>query len=154
MNSPLPAARPRVLVVGYRKFGELMNVVAEEFRDRAEIRIVEHLMIGDEPSGAVLGREGADMVISAGANATWLAAMLSVPVVALEVTDAELVEAIAKARDIAPRILLLSYGEPRAVLAPLERLAGLEIEQRSYKTVDEAREQFLLARGSGCGVVV
>ena len=66
-----PLLRPRVLIVGYRKFGQLMNAAAEEFRDRAEIRVIEHLMGSDEPSGTVLGQEGADVVISAGANAAW-----------------------------------------------------------------------------------
>ena len=101
-------ARPRVLIVGYRKFGQLMNAVADEFRERADIRIVEHLMGGDEPSGSVLGQEGVDVVISAGANAAWLAATLTVPVVALEISDADIVEAIAKASEFARRILLLT----------------------------------------------
>lgn len=146
--------RPRVLIVGYRKFGQLMNAAAEEFRDRADIRVIEHLMGGDEPSGTVLGQEGADVVISAGANAAWLAATLSVPVVSLEVTDADVVEAIARASEISRRILLLTYGSPRPILEPLRRLSGLEVEQRNYMTVDEAREAFLLARRAGIDVVV
>jgi propionate catabolism operon transcriptional regulator len=147
-------ARPRVLIVGYRKFGQLMNAVADEFRERADIRIVEHLMGGDEPSGSVLGQEGVDVVISAGANAAWLAATLTVPVVALDISDADVVEAIAKASEFARRILLLTYGEPRPIIEPLRRLSGLELEQRNYITVDEAREQFLLARRAGFEVVV
>ena len=73
MVSAAALSRPRVLIVGYRKFGQLMNAVADEFRERADIRVIEHLMGGDEPSGTVLGQEGADVVISAGANAAWLA---------------------------------------------------------------------------------
>ena len=154
MAAPPAQPRPRVLIVGYRKFGQLMNAAAEEFRDRADIRVVEHLIGGDEPLGAVLGQEGADVVISAGANAAWLAATLSVPVVSLEVTDADVVEAIARASEISRRILLLTYGGPRSILEPLCRLSGLAVEQRNYMTVDEAREGFLLARRAGIEVVV
>ena len=154
MVSAAALSRPRVLIVGYRKFGQLMNAVADEFRERADIRVIEHLMGGDEPSGTVLGQEGADVVISAGANAAWLAATLSVPVVSLEITDADVVEAIARASEISRRILLLTYGGARSILEPLRKLSGLEVEQKNYMTVDEAREEFLLARRSGFEVVV
>jgi len=154
MVSAAALSRPRVLIVGYRKFGQLMNAVADEFRERADIRVIEHLMGGDEPSGTVLGQEGADVVISAGANAAWLAVTLSVPVVSLEITDADVVEAIARASEISRRILLLTYGGARPILEPLRKLSGLEVEQKNYMTVDEAREEFLRARRSGFEVVV
>ncbi len=154
MVSSSAFAKPRILIVGYRKFGQLMNAVADEFRERAEIRVIEHLMGGDEPSGTVLGQEGADVVISAGANAAWLAATLTVPVVSLEITDADVVEAIARASEVSRRILLLTYGGARPILESLRKLSGLEVEQRNYMTVDEAREEFLIARRAGFDVVV
>jgi len=147
-------ARPRILVAGYRKFGQLMNAVADEYRERADIHIVEYLIGADGTFDEEVGRHGADVVISAGANGAWLAATLAVPVLSLEVSDADIVEALAKARELSSRILLVSYGGPRAILDPLARLSGLEIEHRSYQTVDEAREQFLLARRDSFDVVI
>jgi transcriptional regulator, propionate catabolism operon regulatory protein len=145
---------PKILVVGYRKFSQLMNTVAPEFRDSADIRILEHLMAADVGMGEIVERMAAEVVISAGANGAYLAATLDVPVLSLTLSDADVVEAIAKARELSRRILLITYGEDFPLLGSLARLADVEIDHRSYQTADEAREQFLLAARAAPEVVV
>jgi len=141
------AERPGVLVVGYRKFAQLMNTVVPEFRARAELRIIEHIFDADGVIGDLVGRHRADVVVSAGANAAYLAATLDVPVISLRVSDVDMLEALTKASELSRRVTVMTYGSEHAILQRLERLLGIDIDLRSYQTAHEAREKFLLARG-------
>jgi propionate catabolism operon transcriptional regulator len=138
---------PRVLVVGYRKFAQLMNTVVPEFRTRADLRIIEHIFDADGVIGDLVGRHRADVVVSAGANAAYLAATLDVPVISLRVSDVDMLEALTKASELSRRVTVATYGAEHAILPRLERLLGIGIDLRSYQTAHEAREKFLLARG-------
>jgi len=150
----IPSAQPRILIVGYRKYSQLMNTVVPEFRDRADIRILEHVLAAEVGMDELVQRQGADVVISAGANAAYLAATLDVPVLSLQVHDADVAEAIAKARELSRRMVLITYGEDYPLLQSLRRLADIELEHRAYHTADEAREQFMLAARSAPGVII
>ena len=99
----------RVLIVGYRKFSELINAIMPEFADEAEVTIVESVASRDTEYHSLVARHNPDVVASAGSNAAYLASTLSVPVIGQPVTDTDIIEALAKARLIDPRVHLFNY---------------------------------------------
>lgn len=72
----------KVLVVGYRKFSELINALLPEFSDEADIVIVESVASDQRDYSELVKHHAADVVVSAGSNAAYLKATLKVPVVA------------------------------------------------------------------------
>lgn len=141
--------RVKVLVAGYRKFSELINALLPEFAEEADFDIVEFVASEQQDYKDLARRHGADVVISAGSNASYLKATLSVPVLAQPVTDADVIEAIAKARKIASRVHVFTYsGEPgisERVFGSLSEMLNAQIVHKSYTTTDEATEALLLS---------
>lgn len=141
--------RVRILVVGYRKFSELINVLLPEFEQDVEVTIVESIATGNTDYSGLVQKHRPDVVISAGSNAAYLRATLSVPVLSQPVTDTDVLEALAKARKISRRVHVFTYAEKpgpsERLFASLPEFADLEVLHHSYSTADEANETLLLA---------
>ncbi|TCO75904.1 sigma 54-interacting transcriptional regulator [Chromatocurvus halotolerans] len=141
--------RVKVLVVGYRKFSELINALLPEFSDEADVVIVESVASDHRDYSDMVKRYAADVVVSTGSNAAYLKATLKVPVVSQRVSDTDVIEALGKARRVAPTMHLFSYsGEPEPsarLLESLPELLGVSVQAHSYTTTDEAAESLLLA---------
>ncbi|MFN2328649.1 MAG: sigma 54-interacting transcriptional regulator [Chromatocurvus sp.] len=141
--------RVNVLVVGYRKFSELINALLPEFADEAEVSIVESVASEQRDYSDLVKRYAADVVVSAGSNAAYLKATLKVPVVSQRVSDTDVIEAIAKARKVASLVHVFSYAaepEPSArLLESLPELLGVSVQAHTYTTTDEAAECLMLA---------
>ncbi len=141
--------RVKVLVVGYRKFSELINALLPEFADEADVAIVESVASEQRDYTDLVKRHAADVVVSAGSNAAYLKATLKVPVVAQPVSDTDVIEAMAKARKIASRVHIFTYAsepEPSArLLESLPELMGITVYTHTYTTTDGAAESLLLA---------
>lgn len=139
----------KVLVVGYRKFSELINALLPDFANEADVAIVESVATEQSDYSALVKRHAADVVVSAGSNAAYLKATLKVPVVAQPVSDTDVIEAMAKARKIASRVHIFTYAsepEPSArLLESLPDLLGISVYAHTYTTTDEALESLLLA---------
>ena len=150
--------RVNVLVVGYRKFSELINALLPEFADEADVVIVESVASDQRDYSEMVKRYAADVVVSAGSNAAYLKATLKVPVVSQRVSDTDVIEAIGKARRVASTMHLFSYSEepePSArLLDSLPELLGVSVQARSYTTTDEAAESLLLALASEAPEVI
>ncbi|KGE04499.1 sigma 54-interacting transcriptional regulator [Pseudohaliea rubra] len=141
--------RVRILVVGYRKFSELINVLLPEFEQDAEVTIVESIASGNTDYSDLVEKHRPDVIISAGANAAYLRSTLAVPVLSQPVTDTDVLEALAKARKLSRRVHIFTYadksGPSHRFLASLPELCDLELCHHSYSTADEANESLLLA---------
>lgn len=141
--------RVRILVIGYRKFSELINVLLPEFEQDVEATIVESIATGSSDYTKVVDRYRPDVVVSAGSNAAFLRATLSVPVLSQPVTDTDVIEALGKARKISRRIHVFNYAEgtgpSERLFASLPEITDLELRHISYSTADEANESLLLA---------
>jgi propionate catabolism operon transcriptional regulator len=139
----------RVLIIGYRRFSELINAVMPEFEDEAEVTIVESVASGNTEYHTLVARHAPDVVASAGSNAAYLNATLPVPVISQPVTDTDIVEALAKARRIASDVHLFSYQPEHAPLPRLfNSLPGLldvEFTHHPYSTSSQAAEMLELA---------
>jgi transcriptional regulator, propionate catabolism operon regulatory protein len=141
--------RVRILVVGYRKFSELINVLLPEFEQDVEVTIVESIASSNTDYSGLVEKYRPDVVVSAGANAAYLRRTLSVPVLSQPVTDTDVLEALSKARKLSRRVHIFTYTEKAGptdrLFASLPELTDLELCHHSYSTADEANECLLLA---------
>ncbi|MEQ8515594.1 MAG: sigma 54-interacting transcriptional regulator [Chromatocurvus sp.] len=136
-------------MVGYRKFSELIHVLLPEFEEEVEVTIVESIATGKTDYFSLMEKHKPDAVISAGANAAYLRATLSVPVLSQPVTDTDVLEALGKARKISRRIHVFTYAEKQGpserLFASLPEITDLDLLHYKYSTADEAKESLLLA---------
>ena len=142
------SGRVRVLIIGYRKFSELINAVIPEFEQDADVTIVESVANANTSYVSLIERHRPDVVASAGSNAAYLANTLALPVISQPVTDTDLIEALAKARRISRRVHLFTY-QPENQPAPrlfdsLPGLLDMELVQHCYSTSGEANEKLQL----------
>jgi propionate catabolism operon transcriptional regulator len=140
-------ARVRILLVGYRKFSELINSILPEYEADADITLIESVASSSVDYQALVATHRPDVVASAGSNATYLQNTLKLPVIAQPVTAADVVDALARARRIGRRISLFTY-EAQPELSPrlFRALPGLtdgELVHETYSTTDEALEKLL-----------
>ncbi|WOJ96357.1 sigma 54-interacting transcriptional regulator [Congregibacter brevis] len=153
------SSRARILLIGYRKFSELINSVLPDYKDEAEIIIVESVASGSVDYQALVKEHKPDVIASAGSNAAFLQNSLKLPVIAQPVTDTDIVDAVARARRIAERVHVFTYAaapesEGRLFTA-LPALLGGNLQHESYATTDEAAEKLLaMAAARSADVVV
>lgn len=147
--SPVRPDRVKILIVGYRKFSELINAVSPEFSDEAEVTIFESLAHGNAEYHSLVARHGPDVVASAGSNAAYLANTLSEPVISQPVTDTDIIDALAKASRISKNIHLFTYqpdnAPPSRLFNSLPGLLDINLVHHCYSTSDEANERLQLA---------
>ncbi len=141
--------RVRMLLIGYRGFSELINSVTQEFADQVDVNIVESLAGGNTDYHDLVAKRQPDVVASAGSNAAYLAATLSVPVISQQVTDTDVIEALATARRLSRRIHLFLY-QPENTPSPrlfqsLPGLLDVDVVFHSYSTARQASQLLHLA---------
>lgn len=150
--------RARILLIGYRKFSELINSVVAEYKDEAEIIIVESVASGSVDYHALVKEHQPDVVASAGSNAAFLQNSLKIPVLSQPVTDTDIIDAVARARRIGERVHVFTYAakpEPESRLfKALPSLLGDGLRHESYTTTDEAAELLLAMAAAGSADVV
>ncbi|MFK7830799.1 MAG: sigma 54-interacting transcriptional regulator [Congregibacter sp.] len=145
--------RARILLIGYRKFSELIISVIPEYADVAQIEIVESVASGSVDYHALVREHKPDVVASAGSNAAYLQNTLKLPVIAQPVTTTDVLEAVGRARRIGRRIQVFTYAaQPELSDRLFEVLPALTdgaLQHQKYRTTDEAAEM-LLAAVAGC----
>ena len=159
MKRPAPADRladkPVIWTVSVSRLSELFRDITLEFDGVADIEPI-HLGF-DEAVRAIrerLASERCDVVISAGSNGAYLKSRLPVPVVVARASGFDVMQALARARQISPRIGLVTYQEAMPALTEFQQMFGLDIAQRTYATEEDARAvvQELKAGGVQAGV--
>jgi propionate catabolism operon transcriptional regulator len=150
--------RARILLIGYRKFSELINSVLPEYQDEAEIVIVESVASGSVDYHALVREHRPDVVASAGSNAAYLQNALNLPVIAQPVTETDVLDALARARRIGRRIQIFSYAaQPELSERFFRLIPGLmeeSVRHETYSTTDEAAEKLLALAAAGEADVV
>jgi propionate catabolism operon transcriptional regulator len=134
------ADKPVIWTVSVSRLSELFRDITLEFDDLADIEPI-HLGF-DEAVRHIrerLADERCDAVISAGSNGAYLKSRLPVPVIVARASGYDVMQALARARQLSPRIALVTYQEPVPALAEFQRMFGLEIVQRTYATEEDAR---------------
>ena len=152
------SARVRILLIGNRKFSELINSILPEYADEADITLIESVASASVDYQALVAKYRPDVIASAGSNATYLQNTLHLPVVGQPVTEADVVDAVARARRIGHRVRLFTYAaqpelSPRLFEA-LPVLTGGAFTHETYNTTDEASEKLFAEVADGETVVV
>jgi len=94
------------------------------------------------------------VLIAAGSNAAYLRSRLEVPLVPIQANGFDLMEALARARRIAPRIGLVTHATDVPTFGSFQHSFGLDIEHRRFVTREDARDCIADMRANGIEVIV
>jgi len=148
-----PSARTRIWAVGISRLSGLYQDILADYEDRAEVRLVARGFddaveaIGQAAPGAV------DVVVAAGSNGAYLRSRVQVPVVLVNVTGFDVMDALTRARRSAQSIGLITYGEPPMELSRFTSAFGITLEHRSYRSAQDAENQVLDLKEHGVHVI-
>jgi transcriptional regulator, propionate catabolism operon regulatory protein len=139
---PTTMTLPRIVAVGYKGLSRLIHSLTPEYKNLAKIRIIDELF--DDAVALARGideRGEADIFLSGGANGAFLRDTVSRPVVQIKISGLDLIHAIKRAQKVSDRIAFVTYQQKNSELSDVNQLLGFDIEQRTYKTLDDARDQ-------------
>ncbi|QGZ64184.1 propionate catabolism operon regulatory protein PrpR [Paraburkholderia acidisoli] len=156
---PAPGAsaefRPRVWAMGISRLRDLFRDIAREYDDRAEVRVVAR---GFEEAAAEIAAAGPgqrpDVVIASGSNGSYLKPRVDVPVVLVQATGFDVMQALARARREADHVALVTYGETPAEVRRFASAFDIDVTFASYHSVQDAEACVLDLRDRGVGAVV
>ena len=147
--------QPVIWTVSVSRLTGLLGDVIPEFDRRARI---EQINLGFEEAVALINQrlrqEHCDVVIAGGSNAAWLRSRLDVPLVPIQANGFDLMEALARARRIAPRIGLVTHASDVPTFGSFQDSFGLQIEHRRFVTREDARDCIADLRANGIEVIV
>ncbi|KVE30092.1 propionate catabolism operon regulatory protein PrpR [Burkholderia singularis] len=146
--------RPRIWAVGISRLRALFRDIADEYDERADLRIVARGYEEAITALATAGAERPDAIVAAGSNGTYLKTRVRVPVVLVNPTGFDVMHALARARRDAARIAFVSHGDAPAEVRSLAAAYGLDVAFASYQTAQEARLRVLELRERGIETVV
>jgi propionate catabolism operon transcriptional regulator len=141
--------------MGYKGLSRLVHSVLTEFEHKADIVVIDQVFDDALALAQELERDGeTDLIISAGANATILRSALKLPVVTIKVSGYDVMLALMKARAVSERVGIVTYRDPIPELEATKSLLKLEVSQRTYQTLEDARDCFRSLASDGFEVIV
>ncbi|MEM5313744.1 propionate catabolism operon regulatory protein PrpR [Paraburkholderia sp. JHI869] len=147
--------RPRVWAMGISRLRDLFRDIAGEYDELADLRVVPR---GFEEAVAEIAAAGPnqrpDVVVAAGSNGTYLKARIDLPVVLVQPTGFDVMQALARARREAELVALVTYGETPAEVQRFATAYGINVVFGQYRTVQDAEACVLDLRDRGVGAVV
>ena len=113
MNPATPSgpAKPRVIAVGMHRLRSFFNELAPSYADRATVSVIDRGF--EEAATQILKMarlERVDVLVAAGSNGEYLRQRLDIPVVLVRVGGYDVMRALGRARDLSPRMALVTYG--------------------------------------------
>lgn len=146
---------PVVAVVGHERLTPLIQRLEPEFRGKAQILIYEDLFEHALAlSERLMAQHSADVLLSAGANGTYLQENTSFPIALIRVTGYDLMRALVRAREYDHRIGLVAYRQTMPELAEVTHIFRFDVAQRSYETIGQATAAIRELGGLGYKVIV
>ena len=149
------ADKPVIWTVSVSRLSDLFRDITLEYDHLASI---EPLQLGFEEAARTLRErlalEHCDVVIAAGSNAAYLKGRISVPVVVAKASGFDVMQALARARRVSPRIGVITYQEPLRELGDFAATFGIDIAQRTYATREDARASIKELKAAGIEVIV
>lgn len=136
----------KVLVFGYKEFSQLMSSIFPQYAQRAQFKIVDAIVGSVGEIQQHIDAFHPDVVVSAGSNAAYLASALSMPVESLQTSERDVVNAVSRAAQVSRNIVLINFTGPSVCVPLLQHSLGVTISEYNYRTADEAREWFHIAR--------
>ncbi|NIF72984.1 propionate catabolism operon regulatory protein PrpR, partial [Burkholderia sp. Ap-962] len=153
--SSVPSLRPRIWAVGISRLRALFRDLADEYEERADLRIITRGYDEAIAALATAGAERPDAIVAAGSNGMYLKTHVEVPVVLVAPTGYDLLHALARARrDAASPVALVSYGDTPAELRRFAAAFGLDLVFATYQSSQEAEARVRELRDRGIETVV
>ncbi|HEY6641429.1 propionate catabolism operon regulatory protein PrpR [Povalibacter sp.] len=154
-TAPVQQPKPRVIAVGLHRLRSFFNELAPSYADRATVSVLDR---GFEEAvseiRAMAEEERVDVLVAAGSNGEYLRRRLNIPVVLVRVGGFDIMRALGRARDLSNRIALVTYGTTPPDVQQFNELFQLGIEQRSYRTDQDASDCVQELRTRGIEVIV
>ncbi|QEI06737.1 propionate catabolism operon regulatory protein PrpR [Pigmentiphaga aceris] len=130
---------PRIVAVGFHRLKELLLDLAPSYRPAISVEVLDKGFVDAVDDLRAMQAAGVvDVVVAAGANGAFLRERLDLPVVLIKTSGFDVMRALARARQIASKIALVSYGGVSVEVEQFSARFGLNIEQHSYRTTEEA----------------
>jgi transcriptional regulator, propionate catabolism operon regulatory protein len=150
-----PNDKPVIWTVSVSRLTDLFRHITLEYDHRATIEAI-HLGFDDAVRHIRerMATERCDAVIAAGSNAAYLKSRLSVPVVVARFSGFDVLQALARARRVSPRIGIVTYQEKLQELAEFAATFDIDIAQRTYITEEDARDQVNDLKAAGVKAIV
>jgi propionate catabolism operon transcriptional regulator len=139
-------SRVKVLIFGHKEFSQLMTSVLPEFSEKAQFRLLDAIVGNVSDIDRHIQDFLPDVIVSAGSNAAYLRSALSLPVVSLDCSVADIISAVERAAQVARNIVMINFAESSPVVPILEAALNVSIQEKIYTTPDQARELFQLTR--------
>lgn len=153
--APADGTLPVIWTVSVSRLTGLLADVIPEFDQRAHI---EQINLGFAEAVEVIGqrlrRERCDVLVAGGSNAAYLRSRLPLPLAPIQATGFDLMEALARARRIAPRIGVVTHATDVPSFQPFQDSFALDIAHRRFVTAEDARDCIADLRASGIQVIV
>ncbi|HZZ84066.1 MAG TPA: propionate catabolism operon regulatory protein PrpR [Anaeromyxobacteraceae bacterium] len=149
--------RPIVWAFSTSRLRQVFESVAPAYADKAEVRVFDTGFEEALRTARELTAQGeeVDAFVAAGANAAYLRDHAEVPVSFVRATTLDALQAVAQARRVSRRVGVVNF---RKVVPGLEQarefLSGLEVAQRPYLTLEEARASVDELAADGFEVIV
>jgi len=150
-----PTDKPIIWTVSISRLFDLFRDIMLEYADVAH---VEPIHLGFEEAVKVLRErmqnERCDAIIAAGSNAAYLKSRLPVPVIIAKASGFDVMQALARARQISPAIGIITYQQTMPELVEFKNTFGFELVQRTYTTEEDARGQINEMKSKGIQAIV
>jgi propionate catabolism operon transcriptional regulator len=146
---------PTIAVIGHKILTPLIRKLQPEYSGKATILIYEDIFEGALTlSERLIAQQRADVVLTAGANGTFLREHASFPIATIKVTGYDLMRALVRARLHDHRIGLVAYRQIMAELEEVKEIFRFDVAQRSYETVAQATAAIRELAALGYKVIV
>lgn len=152
---PPPTTLPVIWTLSVSRLSGLLADVALEYADRARFHAID--LAFDDARQAIsqrLRREHCDVVVAGGANAAFLRGRLDVPLVSVQASGFDLLNALTRSRRIHPRVGLVTHAGDLPDVDGFAQAFGLGLAHRQFETREEARDCVAGLRADGVGVIV
>lgn len=154
--TPSPSAGPartQIWAIGISRLGDLYQDIVQDYEGRADIRLVTRGF--DEAVEAIRGAASGvvDVVVAAGSNGAYLRSRVDVPVVLVNVTGFDVMDALTRARRTSSAIGLVTYGEPPVEFERFTQAFDIHLLHRTYRSARDAENQVLDLKERGVEVI-
>lgn len=143
-------ARLRMVAVGLHGLRSLLEDLAPQYQEQAEILVVDKAYGEAVEAVQALRREAEmDVVVSAGSNGNYLREHLDLPVVMVRPGGFDIMRSLAQSAGQAGRMAVVTYGDMPPELRDFVHGFALPIELRTYRSQADAQACVLELRRMG-----
>ena len=129
----------RLCLLSYSPLSQLALTLLPEYAGKADVSILEETFGTALEAACERERLGlVDVFVSAGGNAAMLRGAVKSPVATISIDGFDLLMALIEARKYARRVGVVTYGRTVAELDTVKAILSIDIEQRTYRSYEEA----------------